>query len=58
MPSLVYMTCGVDMDAHKKHWAGFSAAPAWKKLQADPQYKDNMTTAIKVLLKRTRASQI
>jgi hypothetical protein len=58
MPSLVYMTCGEDLDAHKKHWSAFSAAPVWKQLQADPQYKDNMTTAIKVLLKRTSASQI
>jgi len=58
MPSLVYMTCGENLDAHKKHWAGFSAASVWKQLQADPQFKDNMTTAIKVMLKRTAASQI
>jgi hypothetical protein len=58
MPSLMYMTCGENLDAHKKHWAGFSAAPVWKQLQADPQFKDNMTTAIKVILKRTAASQI
>ncbi len=58
MPSLVYLTCGEDLVAHKKHWAGFSAAPVWKQLQADPQYKDNMTTAIKVMLKRTAASQL
>ncbi|MDR3458671.1 MAG: NIPSNAP family protein [Verrucomicrobiae bacterium] len=58
MPSLMYMTCGENMEAHKKHWAGFSAAPVWKQLQADPQFKDNMTTAIKVILKRTAASQI
>lgn len=58
MPSLVYLTCGENLEAHKKHWAGFSAAPVWKQLQADPQFKDNMTTAIKVILKRTSASQI
>jgi hypothetical protein len=58
MPSLVYLTCGEDLAAQKKHWAGFSAAPVWKQLQADPQYKDNMTTAIKVMLKRTAASQL
>lgn len=58
MPSLMYLTCGENMEAHKKHWAGFSAAPVWKQLQADPQFKDNMTTAIKVMLKRTSASQI
>ena len=57
MPSLTYMTCGENLDEHKKHWQGFSAAPVWKQLQADPQYKDNMTGMIKVMLKRTAASQ-
>ena len=58
MPSLVYLTCGVDMNAHKEHWKKFGAAPVWKQLQADPQYKDNMIGMIKVMLKRTSASQI
>jgi hypothetical protein len=58
MPSLTYMTCGENMDAHKQHWQAFSAAPVWKQLQADPQYKDNMIGMIKVMLKRTSASQI
>lgn len=58
MPSLFYMTSGENMEAHKQHWSGFSAAPVWKQLQADPQYKDNMTGMIKVILKRTSASQI
>jgi hypothetical protein len=58
MPSLMYMTCGEDPEAHKKHWAGFNDAPVWKQLQADPQYKDNMTRAISIILKRTSASQL
>lgn len=58
MPSLVYMTCGENMDEHKKHWQAFSSSPVWKGLQADPQYKDNVSTIIKILLKRTSASQI
>ena len=58
MPCLVYMTSGENLDEHKKHWQGFSAAPVWKQLQADPQYKDNMIGMIKVMLKRTAASQI
>ena len=58
MPSLVYMTCGENMEEHKKHWQAFSKAKVWKDLQADPQYKDNVSTIIKVLLKRTAASQI
>jgi hypothetical protein len=58
MPSLVYMTCGENLDEHKKHWQAFSAAPVWKNLQADPQYKDNVSTIIRIILKRTAASQI
>jgi len=58
LPCLVYMTSGENLDEHQKHWQKFSAAPVWKALQADPQYKDNMTSMIKVMLKRTSASQI
>ncbi len=58
MPSLVYMTCGENPEEHKKHWQGFSNSPVWKGLQADPQYKDNVSTIIKIILKRTSASQI
>jgi hypothetical protein len=58
MPSLVYMTCGENLEEHKKHWKGFSDAKVGKDLQADPQYKDNVSTINKVLLKRTAASQI
>jgi hypothetical protein len=58
MPSLVYLTSGENLAAHQKHWQAFSADPVWKQLQADPQYKDNMTGSIKVILKRTAASQL
>jgi hypothetical protein len=58
LPCLVYMTSGESLDEHQKHWQKFSAAPVWKALQSDPQYKDNMTGMLKVMLKRTSASQI
>jgi len=58
MPSLVYMTCGENMGEHKKHWDAFSKAPVWKNLQADPQFKDNVSTIVRTILKRTSASQI
>lgn len=58
MPSLVYMTCGENLEQHANHWKGFSSAPVWKNLQAEPQYKDNVSTIIKIILKRTSASQI
>lgn len=58
MPCLTYLTCGENPEEHAKHWKGFSESPVWKGLQNDPQYKDNMIGIIKVILKRTSASQI
>ena len=58
MPSLTYLTCGVNLEEHKQHWSAFGADPVWKQLQADPQYQDNMIGMIKVMLKRTAASQL
>jgi hypothetical protein len=58
MPCLVYMTCGENLDAHKLHWQGFSTSPVWKNLTGDPQYKDNVSRVISIMLKRTTASQI
>lgn len=58
VPNLIYMVSGKDMDEHKQHWKGFGPHPVWKKLAADPKYKDNMTGIQNVFLKRTPASQI
>ena len=58
MPCLMYMTCGENPDAHKEHWKAFSTSPVWKQLTGDPQYKDNVSSTIRILLKRTAASEI
>jgi hypothetical protein len=58
MPSLVYMVSGENKEEHKKHFGGFGSHPTWKKLSADPQYKDNVSGSRSVFLKRTAASQI
>ena len=58
MPSLVYMNSGPDMDQYKAKWRGFGPHPVWKKLAADPKYKNNMSGSQSVFLKRTEASQI
>jgi hypothetical protein len=58
MPCLTYMLSGDSLEAHKQHWQGFNNAPVWKKLLADPQYKDNVSRVISIMLKRTPASQI
>jgi hypothetical protein len=58
MPCLTYMLSGENLEAHKQHWQGFGNAPVWKKLSGDPQYKDNVSGIISIMLKRTAASQI
>ena len=42
MPSLTYMLAFENEDAEKKGWAAFRNDPAWKKLNADPTYKDTV----------------
>jgi NIPSNAP len=58
MPNLIYMVSGQNEAEHKKHWEAFFAAPDWKKLIADPQYKDNVSRVISIFLKRVPGSQI
>ncbi len=58
MPCLTYMLSAENMEAHKKHWQGFSASPIWKKMSSDPQYQDNVSGIISVMLKSTSASQL
>jgi len=58
MPNLVYMVSGPNLEEHKKHWAAFFGAPAWKKLIGDPQYQGNVSSVMSIFLKRTAASQI
>jgi hypothetical protein len=58
MPSLIYMVSGENKEEHRKHFGGFGSHPLWKKLSADPQYKDNVSGIKSVFLKRTSASQI
>jgi hypothetical protein len=58
MPNLVYMVSGETKEEHRKHFGGFGNHPLWKKLSADPQYKDNVSGIKSVFLKRTPASQI
>jgi hypothetical protein len=58
MPNLVYMVSGENMEEHKKHWELFKNSPVWKKLNGDPQYKDNVSHADNVFLKRVPGSQI
>jgi NIPSNAP len=58
MPCLTYLLSDESLEAHKQHWQEFNNAAVWKKLLADPQYKDNVSGGISIMLKRTPASQI
>ncbi len=58
MPCLTYMLSGENLEAHKQHWQGFSSNPVWKKLSSDPQFQDNVSGIISIMLKRTSASQL
>ena len=41
LPHLRYFTSGPDLASHLAGWAKFGPDPRWKKMAADPQYKDN-----------------
>jgi len=58
MPCLNYLLSDESLEAHKQHWQEFNDSPIWKNLQADPQYKDNVSAGVSIMLKRTPASQI
>jgi hypothetical protein len=58
LPHLAYMLSAEDRDAHKKHFGAFGAHPAWKKLSADPQYKDTVSKISSRFLNPTAYSQI
>ena len=58
VPHLMYMTSATDLEAHKKHWPGFSNHPLWEKLKADPQYADTVSKNTSRFLAPTTYSQI
>lgn len=43
MPNLMYMTAYNSMADRDKHWDVFGAAPEWKALTAQDQYKNNVS---------------
>ncbi len=58
LPHLTYMTSAESLEAHKKHWAGFSSHPTWKKLSGDKQYAENVSKIVSRFLTPTAYSQI
>ncbi len=58
LPNLTYMLTFADDDARKAAWKKFLAAPAWKKLRRDPQYKDTVSKITNLMLNPTAYSQV
>ncbi|HEY0108235.1 MAG TPA: NIPSNAP family protein [Fibrella sp.] len=58
MPNLMYMTSFENKAARDAHWKEFSADPAWKKLNAMPEYAHNFMRMDMYLLNPTAYSEI
>jgi len=58
MPNLTYMLGFDSMEANKKGWETFMADPQWKKLRADPAYKDTVSNITNIMLRPASCSQI
>jgi len=43
MPNLMYMTSFENKQSRDEHWKAFGEHPNWKKLEADPQYKNTVS---------------
>ena len=58
LPSLTYMLTFPDMASRDSAWAAFGKDLEWKKLSADPQYKDNVSAISDIILQPTAYSQL
>ncbi|MCU0913433.1 MAG: NIPSNAP family protein [Planctomycetes bacterium] len=58
MPNLHYMLVFKDLADRDRRWQTFRDDPDWKKLSADPAYKDTVSNITDIILKPTDYSQI
>ncbi len=58
LPCMMYMTSFENKAARDEHWKSFSADPAWKSLNALPEYAHNFLRADIYLLHPTTYSEI
>jgi hypothetical protein len=58
LPNLHYMLVFKDMVDRDQRWQAFRDSPDWKKLSADPAYKDTVSNVTDLILKPTEYSQI
>ncbi|UCG56755.1 MAG: NIPSNAP family protein, partial [Phycisphaerales bacterium] len=58
LPNLTYMLVFENMVDRDKRWGTFGRDPEWKKLRANPVYKDTVSNITDIFLRPTRYSQI
>jgi hypothetical protein len=58
MPNLTYMLAFRDIETMRSSWRTFGEHPDWKKLSADPQYKDTVSNITDYILRPLPFSQI
>jgi hypothetical protein len=58
LPNLTYMLAFKDMAERDQRWQVFRDDPDWKKLSADPAYKDTVSNITDIILRPTEYSQI
>ena len=58
LPNLTYMLGFADKAAKETAWKTFVNHPDWKKLKADPQYKDTANKITNILLRPSKGSQL
>jgi hypothetical protein len=58
LPQLTYMVVHAKREDAAKNWAAFGRVPAWKKLTANPSYKDNVSKVHNPFLRPAAGSQI
>lgn len=58
MPNLTYMLTFENMQARDKSWDAFRDDPDWKKLSANPIYKDTVSNITDIILRPAAYSQI
>ena len=58
MPNLTYMLVFDDMADRDNRWKTFGADPEWKKLRANPAYRDTVSNITRTFLRPVPGSQI
>jgi hypothetical protein len=58
LPNLNYMLAFKDMADRDQRWQVFRDDPDWKKLSANPAYRDTVSNITDIILRPTEYSQI